>query len=90
VWWGVLVLSLVLVWGVLFRLVRGGGVVRRPDEKDKRANRLYLTGAGKRKIDTVLPRHDELVAGIMRGMTTEQVRGLRDLLAMIDKGVGGE
>src|SRR5688572_632302 len=49
------------VCGVLDRLERLKWVERRADPDDARANRVYLTAAGRRKIDAVLPEHDATV-----------------------------
>jgi len=68
------------VCGVLDRLEALGWVERRPDPKDRRANRLYLTAAGRRKAGELLPAHDSLVVGILRGIPDAGVKSLRKLL----------
>src|SRR3954462_162450 len=68
------------VCGVLDRLERLGWVQRRPDQKDARANRLHLTAAGRRKIESVMPAHDALVVKSMLGCSDRHVKTLRRLL----------
>jgi DNA-binding MarR family transcriptional regulator len=73
------------VCGVLDRLERLGWVERRPDPKDARANRLFLTPAGRKKVGAVLPKHDALVAGVMGTLPGPDVRTLRRLLEELDR-----
>ena len=68
------------VCGVLDRLERLGWVERRPDPNDGRANRLYLTPAGRRKVDAVLPEHDALILDALRTLSAPDVKTLRRLL----------
>lgn len=77
------------VCGVLDRLGRLGWVERRPDPDDRRANRLHLTAAGRRKIDAVLPAHDALVADAMGTFSDADVRSLRRLLDQLGQANGG-
>ena len=77
------------VCGVLDRLERVGWVERRPDPADRRANRLHLTAAGRRKIDAVLPGHDALVADAMGTFSDADVRSLRRLLDQLEQANGG-
>jgi len=66
--------------GVIDRLESCGWVQRRPDANDRRANRLHLTAAGKRKIDNVLPRHDRLVVKSFSALSCADAKALRNLL----------
>lgn len=68
------------VCGVLDRLERLGWVERRPDPNDGRANRLYLTAAGRRKIEAVLPEHDTLILDALRTLSAADVKTLRRIL----------
>lgn len=72
------------VCGVLDRLERLGWVERRPDPADRRANRLHLTAAGRRKVDAVLPRHDALVLDATRTLCDVDVTLLRGLLERLE------
>ena len=73
------------VCGVLDRLEALKWVERRPDANDGRANRLYLTAAGRRKIDAVLPDHDAQVIQSMRTLSTADVKSLRRLLIELER-----
>jgi DNA-binding MarR family transcriptional regulator len=73
------------VCGVLDRLEALKWVERRPDANDGRANRLYLTAAGRRKIDAVLPDHDAQVMQSMRTLSTADVKSLRRLLIELER-----
>ena len=73
------------VCGVLDRLERLGWVERRPDPIDRRANRLHLTPAGRRKVESVLPAHDAIVLDAMRTLPDADVRSLRRALAELDR-----
>src|SRR3954447_8743619 len=75
------------VCGVLDRLERLGWVQRRPDQKDARANRLHLTAAGRRKIESVMPAHDALVVKSMLGCSDRHVKTLRRLLQDLEAGI---
>lgn len=77
------------VCGVLDRLGRLGWVERRPDPDDRRANRLHLTPAGRRKIDAVLPAHDAVVIDAMRTFSEVDMRTLRRLLDQLEQANGG-
>ena len=77
------------VCGVLDRLERLGWVERRPDATDRRANRLHLTAAGRRKVDALLPAHDALVLHALRHLSDADVRSLRLVLDGIERGTAG-
>jgi DNA-binding MarR family transcriptional regulator len=72
------------VCGVLDRLEALSWVERRPDPKDRRANRLYLTPAGRKKVDQLLPAHDSLVVTTLRGLPDAGVKSLRRLLEELE------
>jgi DNA-binding MarR family transcriptional regulator len=72
---------------VLDRLERLGWVERQPDPQDGRANRLFLTAAGRRKVADVLPAHDALVLTILRSLGDADVKALRRLLEGVERGV---
>jgi DNA-binding MarR family transcriptional regulator len=73
------------VCGVLDRLERLGWVERRPDPEDRRANRLHLTAAGRRKVETLLPRHDALVVESLGALSDADVRSLRRSLELLER-----
>jgi DNA-binding MarR family transcriptional regulator len=72
------------VCGVLDRLERLDWVERRPDPNDRRANRLHLTPAGRRKVAAVLPAHDALIADALGGIDAGDVAALRRILWALD------
>jgi DNA-binding MarR family transcriptional regulator len=76
------------VTGVLDRLEALGWVERRPDPQDRRANRLHLTAAGRRKIGQVMPEHDALVLQVMSGVSDADVKAFRKVLGEIERAVG--
>jgi DNA-binding MarR family transcriptional regulator len=77
------------VCGVLDRLEALKWVERRQDPKDARANRLYLTTAGRKKIDSVLPEHDALVIQTFRTLSSSDVKTLRRLLQELERANAG-
>jgi DNA-binding MarR family transcriptional regulator len=78
------------VCGVLDRLENLGWVERRPDPEDRRANRLYLTAAGRRKLEAVMPAHDELVLAVMQNVSGADVKTLRKILGEIERAAAGD
>lgn len=77
------------VCGVLDRMEALGWVQRRADEQDRRANRLHLTVAGRRKIDAVLPAHDVVVIDALRTLSHSDVKTLRELLEKLERAQDG-
>lgn len=75
------------ICGLIDRLEDAGWVERRPDVSDARANRVYLTAAGRRKIESALPAHDAFVASLLQGISLEEANGLRDLLRRVEEGI---
>jgi MarR family transcriptional regulator, transcriptional regulator for hemolysin len=68
---------------LLDRLVEHGLLERRHDPKDRRANRLFLTEAGKQLVDDLDSLRDAIATDIMHDMPTEKVEitlaALRDI-----------
>lgn len=77
------------ICGLIDRLENAGWVERRADVADARANRVYLTASGRRKIEVALPAHDEFVAGLLGALPTSEVEGLRHLLVKVEEEVSG-
>ena len=74
------------VCGVLDRLEKVGWVKRHPDPQDGRVNRVALTPAGRRKVEAVLPDHDEAVLQMMRALPADaDVRAFRQMLQALDR-----
>lgn len=76
------------ICGLLDRLAGSGWVERRQDPVDARANRLYLTASGRRKIHEVLPPHDKAVGEMMGCLAEDDTKLLRELLSRLEEGAG--
>ncbi|MDB5295539.1 MAG: transcriptional regulator [Phycisphaerales bacterium] len=76
------------VCGLLNRLEQAGWVERRPDPADARANRLYLTPAGRQKIDSVRPAHDAFVLEMLGGFSDADVGQFRQAMADLESAAG--
>jgi MarR family transcriptional regulator for hemolysin len=72
------------VGALLDRLESIGLVERRPDLKDRRANRLYLTAAGLELMSTLFEKHRAFVQEQMRALSVEQQTTLQTLLKLIE------
>src|ERR1700751_5601900 len=59
---------------LLDRLVEHGLLERRPDPKDRRANRLHLTRAGRRLVDDLDSLRDSIAADGLREFPTDAIR----------------
>jgi len=58
---------------LLDRLVEQGLVERRPDPNDRRANRLYLSAAGRKFVDELDSVRDAIAADVLQHMSDEAV-----------------
>ncbi len=67
---------------LLDRMEGRGWISRR---QEGRANRLFLTGKGRRLFDEVVPRHEALIAGRFSALSLEEQDRLRELLRKLDK-----
>jgi DNA-binding MarR family transcriptional regulator len=72
------------VCGLLDRLEKLGWVVRRPDEKDGRVNRLSITPAGRERVEMLRPVHDAALLDLVRNWTVEDADTLGRILAKLD------
>ena len=57
-------------------MVKKNYIIRRPDELDKRINRIFLTGYGKKTIQQVLPIMYELIPEVQESLSQDE----RDVL----------
>ncbi len=57
---------------VVNSMVKKGFIIRRPDEQDKRINRIFLTAYGKEVIEKVLPIMYELIPEVQDSLTKEE------------------
>jgi DNA-binding MarR family transcriptional regulator len=72
------------------RIVDAGLIAREPDPADRRASRVALTTAGKRKLSSALKTYEAEVAGILNGvLSSKEQRQMGDyvsrLLTSIDE-----
>src|SRR4051794_40508777 len=75
------------------RIERAGLVAREPDPDDRRASRVALTTAGKRKVAAAVKTYEAEVDSILGGvLSPEEQQQMRDyhsrLLTSIDQGAG--
>src|SRR3954470_15817845 len=59
---------------LLDRLVEHGLLERRPDPKDRRANRLFLTATGRRLVDDLDSLRDAIASDVLRDIPREAIR----------------
>ncbi len=68
---------------LLDRLVDHGLLERRPDPRDRRANRLFLTEAGRQLVDDLDSLRDSIAADVLQGMPASTIEtsleALRDI-----------
>jgi MarR family transcriptional regulator, organic hydroperoxide resistance regulator len=72
------------VCGLIDRMEAAGWVERRSDLEDRRANRLYLTDEGRKRIAEAFPDHRALVDEILGQLDERKMRTLYDLLDQLD------
>jgi DNA-binding MarR family transcriptional regulator len=72
---------------LLDRLVEHGLLERRPDPRDRRANRLFLTASGRQLVDDLDSLRDAIAADVLRDIpaasietTLETLRDIKDRL----------
>jgi DNA-binding MarR family transcriptional regulator len=71
---------------LLDRLVEHGLLERRHDPKDRRANRLFLTAAGRQLVDDLDSLRDENAIDVTRGLPAEAIEtSLRTLQEVKDR-----
>lgn len=71
--------------GALVDRLEGMGMIqRRPDEKDRRVNRLYLTPDGRARVTEILAEHRLFVHEMMQALSHSQLGQLRSLLQLIE------
>lgn len=68
---------------LLDRLVENGLLERRPDPKDRRANRLHLTRAGRKLVDDLDSLRDSIAADVLRDIPAEAIRASLETLVDI-------
>jgi DNA-binding MarR family transcriptional regulator len=72
------------VCGLIDRMESAGMVERRPDPGDRRANRIYLTSQGRKRLAETAPDHRALVRETLGRLDREQLQTLHDLLGRLE------
>ncbi|QIG91352.1 MULTISPECIES: MarR family winged helix-turn-helix transcriptional regulator [unclassified Bradyrhizobium] len=71
---------------LLDRLVEHGLLERRPDPRDRRANRLFLTRTGRRLVDDLDSLRDAIAGDVLRDVSDKHVEsGLNTLREVKDR-----
>lgn len=70
---------------LLDRLVDQGLLERRPDPRDRRANRLFLTEAGRRLVDDLDSLRDSIAADVLQGMPASTIETSLEALCDIKR-----
>jgi MarR family transcriptional regulator, organic hydroperoxide resistance regulator len=73
------------VVGLIDRVGAAGWVERRPDPEDRRANRLYLTEAGRRILDQAWPGQVAQGRKIFGTLTEGELRLMHELLERLEQ-----
>ena len=68
---------------LLDRLVEHGLLERRPDPRDRRANKLFLTKAGRRLVDDLDSLRDAIATDVLRDVPADAIRASLDTLVEI-------
>jgi DNA-binding MarR family transcriptional regulator len=74
------------VCGLIDRLEASGLVERKADPADRRANRLFLTDAGRSLLRAALPGHFALIREAFTGFKPGELDTLHDLLERVQVG----
>ena len=72
------------VVGLIDRVGAAGWVERRPDPDDRRANRLYLTDAGRKLLAEVFPCHAADIRAAFGRFSEAELRQMHQLLERLD------
>jgi DNA-binding MarR family transcriptional regulator len=74
---------------LLDRLVEHGLLERRPDPKDRRANRLFLTRSGRRLVDDLDSLRDAIASDVLRDIPDEAIQTSLDTLVDVKERLKG-
>jgi len=74
---------------LLDRLVEHGLLERRPDPRDRRANKLFLTKTGRRLVDDLDSLRDAIATDVLRDIPAEAIRTSLDTLVDIKDRIKG-
>ena len=78
-------LTKVAIGGLLDRMEAAGFVERRPDQRDGRIRRVYLTSTGTRLVDKVRDHVERVEQEILADATDEQLRAAAQVLIVIKR-----
>ena len=74
---------------LLDRLVEHGLLERRPDPKDRRANRLFLTRRGRQLVDDLDSLRDAIASDVLRDIPDEAIQTSLDTLVDVKERLKG-
>src|SRR5271163_984787 len=74
---------------LLDRLVEHGLLERRHDPRDRRANRLFLTAAGRQLVDDLDSLRDSIAADVLRDVASESIQTSLETLRDIKERIKG-
>ena len=74
---------------LLDRLVEHGLLERRPDPKDRRANRLFLTRSGRQLVDDLDSLRDAIASDVLRDIPDEAIQASLDTLVDVKERLKG-
>jgi DNA-binding MarR family transcriptional regulator len=74
---------------LLDRLVDHGLLERRPDPRDRRANRLFLTGAGRRLVDDLDSLRDAIATDVLQEIPVDTIETSLEALRAIKHRIKG-
>ncbi|MEH2546118.1 MarR family transcriptional regulator for hemolysin [Bradyrhizobium sp. AZCC 2262] len=74
---------------LLDRLVEHGLLERRPDPKDRRANRLFLTEGGRQLVDDLDSLRDAIASDVLRDIPDEAIQASLDTLVDVKERLKG-
>jgi DNA-binding MarR family transcriptional regulator len=74
---------------LLDRLVDQGLLERRPDPRDRRANRLFLTEAGRKFVDDLDSLRDSIAADVLQGMPASTIEASLGVLRDVKRHLKG-
>src|ERR1700710_3320472 len=86
---GVLELQPISLVRLLDRLVEHGLLERRPDPRDRRANKLFLTPSGRRLVDDLDSLRDSIATDVLRDIPAEALQTSLKTLVDIKERIKG-
>ncbi len=75
------------VVGLIDRVGAAGWVERRPDPEDRRANRLFLTEAGRKLLAEAFPCQTAYICKAFGRLTEDELRQMHQLLEKLEDGL---